>query len=74
VAVATVLFVKASFWPLRRRARRERRERRLMREEVARGIAGLELMLAAHSPGGGARPGLRDGNSATGQNPESPAR
>jgi hypothetical protein len=74
VAVATVLFVMAGARPLRRRARRERRERRLMQQEVARGIAGLEMMLAAHAPGGAARPGLRDGDGATGQNPESPAR
>jgi hypothetical protein len=72
VAVATVLFVTASSWPLCRRARREWRERRLTRAEVARGIAGLETMLAAHAARAGRQPGYREGKGTPGENAPKP--
>jgi Flp pilus assembly protein TadB len=72
VAIAAMVVVAASAWPVSGRARRARRERRLLRAEAARGIAALETMLAERGSQAGTRPGSRGGESATGDNAPNP--
>jgi hypothetical protein len=68
VAIASVVVVVASCWLVFGQPWRAWRERRLLKAEAARGIAGLETMLAERAARAGTRPGYGGDKGATGEN------